>query len=144
MQKSDIRIITQEISVSTEGFTDIINITPFVKEILEKSKIADGTINVSVPGSTASVTTIEYEPGLVQDLKSACERLVPSKAVYAHDQTWHDGNGFSHVRAALFGSSESFSVKDGEVLLGTWQQIVLIDFDNTPRKRRVVIQLIGR
>jgi len=96
-----------------------------------------------VPGSTAALTTVEFEPGLVQDLPAFFERIIPRRAHYHHEDTWHDGNGHSHVRASLLGPSLTVPFKDGALLLGTWQQIVLIDFDNRRRRRKLVVQLSG-
>jgi secondary thiamine-phosphate synthase enzyme len=110
---------------------------------LKSSGISEGLITISVPGSTAGVTTIEFEPGLVKDLKEAFEKIAPSNRSYNHDKTWGDGNGFSHVRAALLGASRSFPVQKKKILIGTWQQVGVIDFDNRPRQRAVVIQVIG-
>lgn len=136
-------IYTKDIALSTRGFSDIIDITPQAAEAVEKSGIADGIFTAFVSGSTAGITTVEYEPGLVEDLKAALERLVPSDGAYAHNQAWGDGNGFSHVRAALLGPSCSCPVRNGKLLLGTWQQIVVIDFDNRPRQRNIVVQVMG-
>ena len=136
-------ICTMEIKVPSKGFCDIIDISKRVEEVLKKSGISNGLITISVPGSTAGITTIEFEPGLIDDLKTAMEKLAPSNVSYSHDKTWGDGNGFSHVRAALLGASRSFPVKDGSIILGTWQQIVVMDFDNGPRNRRVIIQMLG-
>jgi secondary thiamine-phosphate synthase enzyme len=130
-------------SISTKGFSDTHDLTGEVTEILLKSGIKNGTVTVFVPGSTAGLTTIEYESGALDDLKAAVERLVPQNIPYAHDARWGDGNGFSHVRAALLGPSLSIPVSGGRLLLGTWQQIVLIDFDNRPRRREVVVQVAG-
>lgn len=129
--------------LSTSGDTDIINLSPQVEKILKESKIAEGLLTVFVGGSTAGITTIEYEPGLVKDLKSAFERLAPKNIRYAHEEAWHDGNGHSHVRAALMGPSCSFPIAKGKIQCGTWQQIVLVDFDNRPRERKVLIQVLG-
>lgn len=136
-------IYTKTLSFSTRGFSDIIDITPAVAEAVKKSRAVDGLVTISVPGSTASVTTIEFEPGLIEDLKRALEELAPQGRSYEHDNAWGDGNGFSHVRAALMGSGRSYPVKDRKILLGTWQQIVLIDFDNRPRERDVIVQVMG-
>lgn len=136
-------IYTKTASFPTRGFSDIIDITPAVAEAIKKSKVVDGLVTVSVPGSTAGITTIEYEPGLMEDLKRALEELAPQGRPYEHDNAWGDGNGFAHVRAALMGPSRSFPVKDRKVMLGTWQQIVLIDFDNRPRDREVIIHVMG-
>jgi secondary thiamine-phosphate synthase enzyme len=136
-------IKTLSFSIITNGFNDIIDITPNVNELLEKSKLQEGNILVFVPGATAGITTIEYEPGLLKDYPEFMEKIIPSNKNYHHDMTWHDGNGFSHLRAALQGASFQVPFKDGNLLLGTWQQIVLIDFDNRSRNRKVVVQIIG-
>ncbi|MBN1621517.1 MAG: YjbQ family protein [Endomicrobiales bacterium] len=136
-------VYTKELSFHTNGYCDIIDITEDVSEIVGKSGITEGLVTVSIPGSTASVTTIEYESGVVKDLQEVLEKLVPSDKTYAHDRRWGDGNGFSHVRASLLGPNKSFVIKDGEILLGTWQQIILIDFDNRPRNRTVIVQVLG-
>ena len=136
-------IYTETINFLTKGFCDIIDVTDEVQKELKKSGISNGLITVSVPGSTAGVTTIEYEPGLIQDLKETFEKIAPSNRSYGHDARWGDGNGFSHVRAAILGASRSFPVQDKKILIGTWQQVVVIDFDNRPRNRSVVINVIG-
>lgn len=136
-------IITETISLSTKGFCDIINITPQVLSILKHSSIADGLITVFCPGSTGAITTIEYESGVLQDLKDALERIAPSDIFYKHDERWGDGNGFSHVRAALMKPSLSVPLMRGKLTLGTWQQIVFIDFDNRSRHREIVVQVMG-
>jgi len=131
------------ISLRTEGGNDVADITERVESAVRSSGVSDGLVTVFVPGSTAGITTIEFEPGAVADLKRAIERLAPAGIPYDHDQRWGDGNGFSHVRAALLGPSLSIPVNQGRMELGTWQQIVLIDFDNRPRTREVVIQVLG-
>ena len=135
-------VITERFNISTKGFTDILDITEQVRNIIEKHNFADAQIMVYVAGSTASVTTVEYEPGLLKDLPEAFEILAPMHKQYHHDETWQDGNGFSHVRASMVGNSKSFPVKNGDLVLGTWQQIVLIDFDNKPRTRCIYVQVI--
>lgn len=134
---------TFEISLSSKGNTDIIDITDDVEERVKKSGIRDGCVIVFVTGSTAGITTVEYEPGLVQDLKELFERIIPSSESYHHDARWGDGNGHSHVRASLLKSGETIPFKDHKLLLGTWQQIVIIDFDNRARKRKIVVQVMG-
>lgn len=134
---------THEFKISTKGYCDIRDVTDAVAELVGQSDISDGTVTVFTPGSTAGVTTIEYEPGLLKDLPEAFEKLAPRDVPYAHDATWGDGNGFSHVRAALLGASLTVPVKSRSLLLGTWQQIVIIDFDNKPRGRRVIVQIVG-
>jgi len=137
------QIITDVLAVSTNGRTDIIDITPQVETHLRNSGLNDGSALVFVPGSTAGITTIEYEPGLLQDYPDFFDRIAPANIRYSHDETWHDGNGYSHVRAALQGASFTVPFKDKQLLLGTWQQIILVDFDNRPRNRKVIIQLSG-
>lgn len=134
---------TYEITLSTKGLGDTHDITDQVAGSIEESGLKTGVATVFVPGSTAGVTTIEFEPGAVADLKAAFERMAPQGIRYAHNDRWGDGNGFSHVRAALLGPSVTVPFVDGKLVLGTWQQIVLVDFDNRPRKRRVVIQVMG-
>ena len=136
-------VITDYISISTKGFTDIIDITSDVHKVIKKSGLIKGTATVFVSGSTAGITTIEYEPGLLKDLPEALEKIAPMSKTYFHDATWGDGNGFSHVRAALLGCSLTVPFTDSRLLLGTWQQIVVIDFDNRSRQREIVVQMIG-
>lgn len=130
-------------SVSTKGHCDMLDITPQVSKAVSQAGVTDGLATVFVAGSTAGVTTVEYEPGLVSDLKDAFERIAPQAAGYAHDSRWGDGNGYAHVRSSLLGCSLSVPIADGELTLGTWQQIVLIDFDNRPRQRKIVVQVLG-
>jgi len=129
--------------IKTDGFSDIKDITPKVENAIGKSNISNGIAVVFVPGSTAGITTIEYEPGVVEDLKKAIERLTPQNIHYDHDARWGDGNGFSHVRASLLGPSLSVPIINSDLQLGAWQQIVLIDFDNRPRTREVCVQILG-
>ncbi len=134
---------TFEFSVSTKAGTDIIDITGQVQNIVNDSGIKEGHALVFVPGSTAGITTIEYEPGLLKDYPEFMEKIIPSGIRYHHDDTWHDGNGHSHVRAALQGASFVVPFTNANLLLGTWQQIILIDFDNRGRNRRVIVQIQG-
>lgn len=136
-------VFTYEISVNTKGFCDIHDITPDLARAVEISGITSGLVCAFVNGSTAGITTCEYEPGLIKDLKELFERLVPKDKSYHHDQAWGDGNGFSHVRASLLGPGITIPLKDGRLMLGVWQQVILIDFDNRPRRRNVVIQIVG-
>jgi len=129
--------------MNTRGFCDIIDITSQVLSICGKSGITDGLITVFCAGSTGSVTTIEYESGVLQDLKEALERMVPSHLPYEHNERWGDGNGFSHVRAALMKPSLTIPLVKGKVTLGTWQQIAFMDFDNRGRHRDLLVQVIG-
>lgn len=137
------KIITQSFNQSTRGFNDIVDITSQVQRVLNDSGLSNGNVLIFVPGATAGITTIEYEPGLLRDYPEFMERLVPSDKSYHHDMTWHDGNGFSHIRAAMQGASFQVPFKDRNLLLGTWQQIVLVDFDNRSRNRNIITQLIG-
>ncbi len=134
---------TKEIKFETTGPGDIIDITPEIRQAVEKSGINSGTVTVFAPGATTGITTIEYEPGLLQDVPQLLEKLIPSDTAYHHDQTWHDGNGFSHLRSALIGPDITVPFVSGELTLGTWQQIVFLEFDNRPRNRRVVLQMMG-
>ncbi len=131
------------IAVTTRGFSDVVEITESVEAIIADSGIKDGLVCVFVPGSTASVTTIEYEDGAIHDLKDAIEEIAPFDKPYRHDKRWGDGNGFSHVRAALLKPGITVPLVKGDMTLGTWQQIILIDFDNNKRKRSVVVQILG-
>lgn len=135
-------VYTENFTINTRGFTDIIDITQKVKSAVYNHNIKNGNVVVALAGSTASITTIEYEPGLLKDLPDVLDDVVPMNKQYHHDDTWHDGNGYAHVRAAIFGSSVSVPLIDGALLLGTWQQIVLIDFDNKPRSRHIYVQII--
>ncbi|HZS09878.1 MAG TPA: secondary thiamine-phosphate synthase enzyme YjbQ [Blastocatellia bacterium] len=137
------RIVTDSIPLSTRGDTDIIDITARVSALVSRHNFTEGQALIFVPGSTAGITTIEYEPGLLKDIPIAFEKIAPKGARYHHEETWHDGNGHSHVRAAMLGCSLAVPFNKGQLLLGTWQQIVLIDFDNRPRSREVVVQLTG-
>ncbi len=136
-------VVTRYINFDTRGNTDIIDITGDVSMAVRQSGIKDGIVMVFASGSTVAVTTIEYEPGLVFDLTQALERIAPQDIEYRHNQRWHDGNGHSHVRASLLGQSESFPIIDGEIALGTWQQIICVDLDNRPRSRRLIVQIVG-
>jgi secondary thiamine-phosphate synthase enzyme len=136
-------IKTFSISVSTKGNCDIIDITDDVNAIIVNNKFNEGSAVIFVGGSTAGITTIEYEPGLLKDYPKYFERIAPVNMNYEHDNTWHDGNGHSHVRAAIQGASLTVPFSNGRLLLGTWQQIILVDFDNRSRKREITVQLIG-
>jgi secondary thiamine-phosphate synthase enzyme len=138
-----VTIRTKKITEKTAGFCDIVDLTAKISEHIEQAKIRQGLVSVFVSGSTAGITTIENESGLVQDLKELVEKLIPSNRRYHHDDRWGDDNGFSHLRASLFGPSVSIPIEDGRPLLGTWQQVILLDFDNRPRTREIIVQLIG-
>jgi secondary thiamine-phosphate synthase enzyme len=136
-------IKTFSINVSTKGNCDIIDITDDVNAIIVNNKFNEGSAVIFVGGSTSGITTIEYEPGLLKDYPKFFERIAPVNMNYEHDNTWHDGNGHSHVRAAIQGASLTVPFSNGRLLLGTWQQIILVDFDNRSRKREITVQLIG-
>jgi secondary thiamine-phosphate synthase enzyme len=137
------QIINERLIHDTTGSGDLIDITDGLRDILEKSTLMDGALTVFVPGSTAGITTLEYEPGMIKDIKAFHEKLAPSGVHYHHDDTWGDANGFSHVRAAFTGPSLTIPFQDGGLLLGRWQQVVLAEFDTRPRKRELVVQLVG-
>ena len=137
------KIVTDYINLSTKGNTDIIDITDEVVSKLRNAKLKNGTVNISVLGSTSAITTCEYEPALIQDLKNAFDKLIPRNKGYAHDNTWGDGNAHSHLRASIVGPSLTVSFVDSELYLGTWQQIIFIDFDNRSRRRKLHLQFIG-
>ena len=132
-----------KLTEKTSGHCDIVDITAKVQEQLGKEKLSRGLATLFVSGSTASLTTIEYEPGILKDLKELLEKLIPSDRKYHHDDRWGDDNGFSHLRASLLGPSLQIPIENGKLLLGTWQQIVLLDFDNRPRTREIVVQFLG-
>ncbi len=135
---------THEIKIRTRGNSQVLDITPSLVEVLAGAGIADGTATLFVIGSTAGLTTTEFEPGLVKhDLAHCFEKIAPEDGHYKHEETWHDDNGHSHVRASLLGPSLTVPIVDRRPTLGTWQQIILIDFDTRPRDRQMVVQLIG-
>ncbi len=131
------------ISLDTNGDGDIVDLTPRVSDHVAESGVENGLVCVHVPGSTAGITTIEFEPGLKKDLPEFFQKIIPRGPEYHHDATWGDGNGFSHLRAALVGPSLTVPIASGNLVLGTWQQIVLLDFDNRSRKRKIVVQIVG-
>ncbi len=136
-------VLTDRVSVKTRGDSQILDLTDDVQALVTRHGFREGQALVFVPGSTAGLTTIEYEAGLLKDLPAAFERLAPREMLYHHEQAYHDGNGHSHVRASLLGPSVTVPFVDGKLLTGTWQQIVLVDFDNRPRRREIVVQLSG-
>lgn len=138
-----ITVLTKTIQVKSKGEPDIIDITDQTAQIIEESKIENGLVTIFVSGSTAAVTTIEYEPALRSDFPEMLERVAPKDLEYKHDNTWHDGNGHSHVRASLIGPSLTVPIIDGKMALGTWQQIVLLELDTGPRSRNIILQFIG-
>ena len=136
-------VVTRKIAFSTSAGTDIIDLTPEVTDALAKSGLAAGTVTVFCPGATGAVTTVEFEPGLVNDLKAFFERIAPAGARYEHNERWKDGNGHSHVRASLVGPSLTVPFAESRLLLGRWQQSIFIDFDVRSRDREIVLQFMG-
>jgi len=137
-------VVTKKIQVSTNGNSEVLDITPQAVKAVAESGVPAGTATLFVVGSTAAITTTEYEPGLAKhDIKTAFEKIAPQNARYEHEETWHDDNGHSHVRASLLGPSLTVPIVDGKLTLGTWQQIILIDFDTRPRTRQVICQIVG-
>ncbi len=136
-------VITKKISLQTKGNCDIVDITHQVEQQVAEADINNGTVTLFVAGSTAGVSTIEFESGLISDFQSMWERNIPRNIPYNHDRRWGDGNGYSHVRASLLGASLVIPFNDKRLTLGTWQQIVLVDFDNRPRSRQIILQIMG-
>jgi len=136
-------VVTKEIQVHTRGESDVVEFTEEVQRHVAETKLDSGVVTVFVAGSTAAVTTIEYEPGLAKDFPDALERAAPKSLAYEHEKAWHDGNGHSHVKAALVGPSLAVPFVKGRLALGTWQQVVLAEFDVRPRTRKIVLQIIG-
>jgi len=137
------KVVTKEINLNTKGETDIIDITSKIQGCINSTDVKDGVVTIFVTGSTGGITTIEYEPGLIKDIKEALERIAPRHGEYFHDARWGDGNGYAHVRAALTGASLTIPFSNQKLLLGTWQQIIFLDFDNRPRNRTIILQIIG-
>lgn len=133
----------KSLSVQTKGFSDIRDITDMVSSVISESKIKEGAAVVFVTGSTASISTIEYEPALVEDVREKLEQIASQKMHSRHSQTWGDDNGFSHIRATLMGPGITVPISGGRLVLGTWQQIVIIDHDNRPRNREIFVQVMG-
>ena len=136
-------VVTKDITLQSRGNCDIIDITSQVTKNIEKSGINSGIVTLFIVGSTAGITTIEYEPNLLSDFKNMWDRVIPQNIPYEHDRTWGDGNGHSHVRASMLGASLTIPFVDKKLTLGTWQQIVFVDFDNRPRFRKIAIQILG-
>ena len=136
-------VYTGELNITTNGEVEIIDITNDLQKQVSKSKIKDGILCVFVPGSTGTITTIEYEPGLMKDLPNALEKIAPKKQYYSHHETWHDDNGHSHVRASIMGPGISIPVIKGKIVHGTWQQFVFVELDTSPRNRKLIIQIVG-
>ena len=136
-------VVTKEVQIETKGFSDVHDITPLVADFVRELPFSEGAVIIFVPGSTAGVTTIEFESGVIDDLRDAFERLIPQAIEYRHNLRWGDGNGFSHVRSAICKTSLTVPFVANKPTTGTWQQIVLVDFDNRKRRRRLVLQGIG-
>ena len=136
-------VVTKKIGLQTRGECDIIDITPQVEQQVADTGISNGTVTLFIAGSTAGISTIEFESGLLSDFQSMWERTIPRSIPYNHDRRWGDGNGYSHIRASLLGASLVVPFNDKKLTLGTWQQIVLVDFDNRPRSRQIILQIIG-
>jgi len=132
-----------EVNIETNGDVDIVDITSDVQDVISKSKIKDGIVCVFVPGSTGSITSIEYEPGLMKDFPRILEKIAPKGIHYDHHKTWHDDNGHSHVRASLMGPSTTFPIRNGKLIHGTWQQLVFVELDTGPRNRNIIVQIVG-
>ena len=137
------KTISGQLQIETKGYSDIIDITSEVEEALKESKLRAGIISIICSGSTGALTTCEYESGLIEDLKRFFEKVIPENEAYHHNERWGDGNGFSHVRASLIGPSLTVPFNKGRLILGTWQQIIFIDFDNRPRDRKIHLQIMG-
>jgi len=136
-------VVTEDITFQTKGNCDIIDITPVVAKKVENSGVSKGTVTLFICGSTAGITTIEYDPRLLKDFQDMWDRVIPQSISYEHNKTWGDGNGHSHVRASVLGASLTIPFVDRKLTLGTWQQVVFIDFDNRPRSRKVLLQIMG-
>jgi len=136
-------IVTEHIDFQTKGNAEMTDLTAKVAAAVERSELVAGVVVIFASGATGAVTTIEYEPGLVEDMKDALERIAPRNVEYAHNLRWGDGNGHSHIRASMIGPSLTVPFSDGKLMLGTWQQIVFLDLDNRPRYRRIVVQIMG-
>jgi secondary thiamine-phosphate synthase enzyme len=136
-------VITKHLHVETKGTNDLVNITDQVKDVLAQVSMTDGLVNIFVVGSTAAITSFEYESGMIADMQDFYEKIASQQAHYMHDETWNDANGFSHVRAAIQGPSIIVPFEKSNVLLGAWQQIVLVEFDTRPRQREIILTFIG-
>jgi secondary thiamine-phosphate synthase enzyme len=139
-----LEVFSDTIEVDLQEGVSMKNISRELDRLVDRSAVSEGTLFATVIGSTGSLTTIEYEPGVVEDLKRAINRMAPPEMEYEHEKAWHDGNGHSHVQAALIGPSLALPVRKGRVLTGTWQQVVVVNHDNRPRNRRIEISIIGR
>ena len=136
-------VSTRTINLETQGNNDIIDLSDRVRDLVTNANVKEGLVHVFAPGSTMGLTTIEFENGLVRDLKEAFEQLFPSDRNYYHNERWGDSNGHSHVRASMIGPSMTIPIVDGQLVLGTWQQVILVDFDTRPRQRELLVQIFG-
>jgi secondary thiamine-phosphate synthase enzyme len=139
-----IELETHSIEINTKGNCQLTDITEEIQSVITSNRFVEGNVSLFAIGSTTGITTIEYESGLIKDYPAFFEKIIPSNVSYHHDQTWHDGNGHSHLRSALQKTSFSVPFKDGNLLLGTWQQIIFVDFDNRARSRKIIVQIIGK
>lgn len=139
-----IELETYSFEIKTPGNCHITDITEKVQSVIEDNNFTEGNVNIFAVGSTTGITTIEYEPGLQKDYPALMEKIIPSNISYHHDQTWHDGNGHSHLRSSLQGTSLTVPFTNGQMILGTWQQVIFVDFDNRSRTRKIVVQIIGK
>jgi len=136
-------VVTKRISLQSKGHCDIIDVTPQVEQQIAETDIKDGTVTLFVAGSTAGISTIEFESGLLSDFPAMWDRIVPTDIPYKHDRAWGEGNGYSHIRASMLGASLVIPFNNKRLTLGTWQQIVVVDFDNRPRSRQIILQIMG-
>ena len=143
LQPNNMQTRLNHIFLTTQGNTEILDITQKVSECIHSSALLNGLVTIFCPSSTSGITTIEFEPGVLQDLNEIFNEIVPKDYNYQHNEAWHDGNGHSHIRAALLGASITIPLVEGRMTLGTWQQIVFIDFDTRPRKREIIVQILG-
>jgi len=143
MQEAEMTVVSANIPVQTRGNMDILDITRQAQDCINDSGLQEGVMTLFCPSSTSSITTIEYEPGCLSDFRRLFEEIVPSQRSYDHDARWGDGNGYSHIRAALLGPSLAIPFRDRSLTLGTWQQIIFVDFDNRSRHREIVVQMVG-
>ena len=136
-------VITKHVKIQSKGENDIIDLTDKISAKIKESQISSGIVTVFVTGATGALTTIEYEPGLLKDFPDMLSRIAPDELNYEHEEMWHDGNGSSHVKASLIGPSLTIPFSDGNLLLGTWQQIVFVELDTRRRERNIVLQIVG-
>jgi len=141
--EANMKVVTKQVSKSTKGFNDIIDLTSDIELFISDQNFSEGQILIFINGATAAISTVEYEPGLLKDIPKALERLAPMNERYFHNDTWHDGNGYAHVRSTLMSPMIIMPVYNSRLIRGTWQQIILLDFDNRPRQRTITLQFTG-